>query len=147
MGCILSEVAVWVALGKNKFDQYRMDRLADFLKRRGEGGHCFHDGDKVLAAVHSTHSEAKQDLRARDQWTGQIITMIEKDMMLVEPTSRKTAKNLYDICEHITVSPSVAGVQPPPVGHSPSSAATALPPKLGKTSHIQCHPKQFLIVY
>ena len=94
LGCVFSEVAVWVVYGKKGLSEYRRRRgmetsqIHDF-----RDGDCFHDGEHVLATVTEIHRTLARDKRLCDHVTGATVEMVTKEM-LIEPDSRTHAKSL-----------------------------------------------------
>lgn len=76
-GCVLSETAKWIVHGWHGLDEYRRlrkaetDRITDF-KDSG----CFHDGEKVLGCVETTHDSLCNTLRHSDIVTRPVLEMI-----------------------------------------------------------------------
>ena len=126
-------LAVWVTFGPNKVDQYHQDRGAEFKKSTGKEGQCFHDEMDVLNAVREIHLEVKGSRRKVDAWTEQVIDCIEKEMMLVNPTSRKTAKHLYHRSKRFIGIPLVPDIRPQLVDHSSPISDLGLAPSPSKS--------------
>jgi hypothetical protein len=79
LGCILSEVAVWMSGGYDHLVQYRQARrkaiqqIPDF-----HDGDCFHNGVNMLPAVGEWHQKVQSKLNTDDTLTPRLIPMIEE---------------------------------------------------------------------
>lgn len=94
LGCILSEVAVWMSGGYEYLMQYRQARrkainqIPDF-----HDGDCFHNGVNRLPIVGEWHREVQSRLKSSDDtFTPTLIPLIEE--MLLDATHRGDAKTL-----------------------------------------------------
>jgi hypothetical protein len=82
LGCVLSEVAVWLVHDKNRLETYRQQRqdetkqLYDFR----DGG-AFHDSEKVLQSVGSMHDEVCTNVRNSDYVTRFVIERMVAEML------------------------------------------------------------------
>ncbi|KAF1974922.1 hypothetical protein BU23DRAFT_553149 [Bimuria novae-zelandiae CBS 107.79] len=92
-GCVLSEAATWLVLGKEALHRYRWERIAATHKvpKLRETSHtgCFHDGTKVLQEVLDTHMKIRERLRRNDKITEKVVDLVEE--MLGGASSRPTA--------------------------------------------------------
>ncbi|CZR56655.1 uncharacterized protein PAC_06544 [Phialocephala subalpina] len=93
LGCILSEVAIWIAGGKNWLLEYREARrnatgqIPDF-----HDGDCFHNGTTMLPIVEEWHrSVVDKQNSTSDVFTPELIPMIEE--MLQDEKHRGDAKS------------------------------------------------------
>lgn len=102
---------------------------------------------EVLGAVRAIHQEVKDGRRMIDEWTEQVINIIEEDMMVVDPTSRKSAKHLYHRFQQVTNKPLVADGGPPLLGHSSPKPDLVLPPSPSKPSCAHCPFKKLIKLY
>lgn len=94
LGCIFSEIAVWVVHGKNGLSEYRRRRGMETAQIHDfRDGDCFHNGEHVLATVTDLHRTLARDKRLCDHVTGATVEMVTKEM-LIEPDSRTPAKSL-----------------------------------------------------
>ena len=94
LGCIFSEIAVWVVYGKEGLSEYRRRRGMETAQIHDfRDGDCFHNGEQVLATVTEIHRTLARDKRLCDHVTGATVEMVTKEM-LIEPDSRTHAKSL-----------------------------------------------------
>ena len=54
LGCIYSEIAIWIAFGRGGLQDYRRARHKEAFPTR-QYGDCFHDGHDILRAVNMAH--------------------------------------------------------------------------------------------
>ena len=89
LGCVFSEVAVWIANGWTSVVGYRYNRREECSRKlHAKVGDLFHDGTKVLDAVRSAHAGTVHDTVS--YWIiGDLV-----DTMLVPSIQRPSAKNL-----------------------------------------------------
>ncbi|KAH6672041.1 hypothetical protein B0J14DRAFT_85731 [Halenospora varia] len=94
LGCILSEVAVWMSGGYEYLMQYRqarrkaIDQIPDF-----HDGDCFHNGINMLPIVGEWHKEVQSRFNfSDDTFTPILIPLIEE--MLLDAQHRGDAKTL-----------------------------------------------------
>ncbi|KAF2085973.1 kinase-like protein [Saccharata proteae CBS 121410] len=96
LGCIFSEVAVWIVEGFEGLEDYRLQRREATSKIPGfEDSGCTHDGEEVLGTVLDKHESLCADKRNSDIITKGVIRIVENDM-LVRSGSRPSAKVLWD---------------------------------------------------
>lgn len=82
LGCVFSEVAVWVVHGKDRLEAYRQMRqdetkqVFDF-----KDGRAFHDGEKVLQSVGIIHEEVLQNVRRSDHVTRSVVEKMITEML------------------------------------------------------------------
>ena len=94
LGCIFSEIAVWVVHGKKGLSEYRRRRGIETAQIHDfRDGDCFHNGEHVLATVTEIHRTLARDKRLCDHVTGATVEMVTKEM-LIEPDSRTHAESL-----------------------------------------------------
>lgn len=90
LGCVWSEVAVWIIKGYAGLEQYRTDRRAATESEGVSNSGCFHDGTAVLGCVTETHNQLRFGLSDEDYLTGNVWTgLISK--MLDERSSARPA--------------------------------------------------------
>lgn len=91
--CVLSEAAAWLVHGYDFLLEYRRQRT---LEKKAisdlNDGDCFHDGYRVLEAVHRMHDDLSQNKRRSDHITLYVVEMV-REMMQPEE-SRPSAKTL-----------------------------------------------------
>ena len=100
LGCIFSEVAVWLALGPPGLQEYR-DLRNEYTKEYGlEDSDCFHDGEGILRCVEEFLQKLPDYLPRCDKITEPILTMI-KDGMLVPRRHRRPANNIWYLSSQV----------------------------------------------
>ncbi|CAG8952521.1 hypothetical protein HYFRA_00009625 [Hymenoscyphus fraxineus] len=92
IGCVYSEVAVWMARSSSGLKEYRKLRLDTTVSTRI--GDAFHDGQKVLDAVSRTHTELLPELRIADCVTPGVLQIIDEGMLL-PPGVRLDTRQLW----------------------------------------------------
>ncbi|KAH8815557.1 hypothetical protein F5884DRAFT_182287 [Xylogone sp. PMI_703] len=92
LGCIYSEAAMWVADGYKGLQDYRAERAAETERIFFKGGDCFHDGERLLQAVHDAHRDIEDRLRRADYITKDVLDSMIEEMLWEE--DRPTAKAL-----------------------------------------------------
>ena len=93
MGCVLSEVATWISMGKPKLREYRRRRKQEILeKSKTDGQDCFHYLSEVLETVAQIHIEIMESRRWNDHITPSVIRQLVNGMIRPDPQSRGTAK-------------------------------------------------------
>ncbi|KAL0253078.1 hypothetical protein SLS55_010528 [Diplodia seriata] len=95
LGCVYSEAATWLVLGKEGLEQYRADRRkeTDSIPGFNESG-CFHDGETFLKSVERTHAKIVATKRKTDHITRDVLQTLVQDMLGVE-TVRPNAQALW----------------------------------------------------
>lgn len=93
LGCVLSEVATWIAFGVSGLEKYREMRRAD--PRSGSSkdlkkSDCFHDGVRVLPSVFGHHDNIRHALAEGDSMTGEVLGLVRN--MLKRADDRFTAR-------------------------------------------------------
>jgi hypothetical protein len=80
LGCILSEVVVWIAGGYKYLIEYRHARRKAIEQIPGfHGGDCFHNGTGMLPIVAEWHRKAQAKVQStEDAFTPKFVPMIEK---------------------------------------------------------------------
>jgi hypothetical protein len=101
LGCVLSEVAVWVVHGRDRLEAYRQKRLEE-TRKLGDfrDGRAFHDGESVLQSVGSIHDEVFENVRQSDYITKSVVKKMITEM-LDEVDGRPNAKQLWLKSRHI----------------------------------------------
>ncbi|KAK7928085.1 hypothetical protein PG985_005083 [Apiospora marii] len=97
MGCVFSEMASWMVGGPPERMRYRLLRKEKTTKELEDAGYsaCFHDGEAPLPLVKDYHSTTLlQSYRIGDSKSFQIGQMVFKHMLLKDPDSRMTARQL-----------------------------------------------------
>ena len=94
LGCVLSEAATWIVLGKEALLRYQKDRsiATSKLPQLRETSHvgCFHNGHKVLPEVRTNHMEIRKRRRRNDHITADVLTIVED--MLDDAEARPSAR-------------------------------------------------------
>ncbi|KAL8714967.1 MAG: hypothetical protein Q9225_006475 [Loekoesia sp. 1 TL-2023] len=98
MGCVLSEVAVWLVHGYQYLGKYRRRRSAEFHKQSGENPtNCFHDGcGNVLDLVKKTHKDLPDNFRIWDLCTGEVLARLVSRMVMAKTEARPPALFIYE---------------------------------------------------
>ncbi|KAK8140192.1 hypothetical protein PG984_000258 [Apiospora sp. TS-2023a] len=91
LGCVLSEVAMWVVLGSEGVEQFRS--LRQMIPTPG----CFHNGSNVSEVVLEWHRNLRRSIDEHDTITGQVLGIIESRMLLGDPMDRSSPKELIGI--------------------------------------------------
>jgi hypothetical protein len=82
LGCIYSEVAVWVVRGQDGLEEYRKRRQDETKQIHNfKDGGCFHDGQKVLQSVDRVHEEVFDNVRISDHVTKSVVKKMIADML------------------------------------------------------------------
>ncbi|KAB2577294.1 hypothetical protein DBV05_g4043 [Lasiodiplodia theobromae] len=157
LGSVYSESATWLVLGKEGLEQYRADRKAETDKIRDFKDHgCFHDGEKILESVESTHIKIVASKRKTDHITRNVLETMVQDM-LGEENVRPNAQQLWlksqrllrqandarqnskwsSTTESPTSSRNPTLTQEPPVGGSvaPQDRSTSISRRSTRTGH------------
>lgn len=97
LGCIYSEAVRWLPLSQKYTGilEYAEERKAEINKIPAfDGVDCFHNGQKVLDAVHESNDRALEGILRKDFITEKVIGMIVDDM-LVDSEARSHAHWLW----------------------------------------------------
>jgi hypothetical protein len=100
LGCVLSQAASWVVNGVQALEQFRRLRL----KAIGNGlddAAPFHDNGKVLSQIQDWHSYLAKVKRPTDNITTEILEVVSEDMLLDDPSDRKSAQEIWKKLESI----------------------------------------------
>jgi hypothetical protein len=95
LGCVFSEVAVWVVHGKDRLEEYRQmrqDETRQLHEFKDIG--CFHDSQRVLQTVGSMHQEVFDNVRQSDHVTKSVVKSMIMDM-LDKADGRPDTKELW----------------------------------------------------
>lgn len=85
LGCVYSEAATWLVLGKEGLRKYRDDRAQETSKIPSfKDGNCFHNGDVVLECVQATHATVRESKRGTDHVTHRILQNMVEEMLARE---------------------------------------------------------------
>lgn len=89
LGCMLSELVVWLGLGKRGVDEYSRDRHREHAKMghfdKSGYEYCFHDGENALKSVGDAHKTALGRLPLYDTLTPKICDLIQREMLVKSP--------------------------------------------------------------
>jgi len=108
-GCVLSESATWVVLGRagvKQFNDLRRNAtqaLTDHKKGvPSVSGKCvgkgdfFHDGQNVLPEIKQWHTFLRKMLRSTDTFSGKILDLIDDGLLVADPEHRLSASQLSE---------------------------------------------------
>ena len=96
LGCVFSEVAVWVMYGWREVLKYRHRRRLEARLTLGmDAGHLFHDGTKILQAVTTCHLQIQKDCKHTNDITGEVVRSIIPPMLEYSEL-RPKARTVYD---------------------------------------------------
>src|SRR5436309_7014312 len=101
LGCVYSEVAVWIVHGKDRLEEYRkmrQDETEQIYDFKDAG--CFHDSRDVLQCVGSMHEEVFDNVRTSDHVTKSVVKKMITEM-LDEVDGRPTSKQLWAKSQNI----------------------------------------------
>ncbi|KAK0110693.1 hypothetical protein ONS96_002294 [Cadophora gregata f. sp. sojae] len=97
LGCVFSEVAVWIASGYHGVQNYRNLRTTEAAHQLSDS---FHNGKSALGAVRTTHLRLTSGLLGSDTVTAAVICLVEGHMM-VPSDRRMTAYQVWEECQGI----------------------------------------------
>ena len=118
IGCVLSEAATWVVLGKTGIDKFQalrrrsLDRVCNEAQHGGEKeqistgagvpcrGDYFHDGNDVLAVVTSWHKLLRGVSRKSDTITTKILDIVDEGLLIRDIEKRIDAEALLIHLSH-----------------------------------------------
>jgi hypothetical protein len=92
LGCILSEVAAWVILGREGLLDYRRSRKAELERLRRADSDSFHDGAKVLDSLQDQLRKLHELVPQDDTLTKNVLDAV--DSMLQTSHERPSAKDI-----------------------------------------------------
>jgi hypothetical protein len=143
LGCVVSEVAVWVINGPSGVKAYREARCEEIRQLELQDAlDAFHDGKKVLQAVTEEH-KSRQTSLGTDPTTKQVLGTLMNFMLLEDPSRRLDAQQLTHQAEIILASSTMAHelennsrLQYPgcPIAHS-GKAEEVEPPRILVSQH------------
>ncbi len=100
IGSVTSEVAVWMAGGKEARQRYfeaRRDATKEISTFQGSGYEgCFHNGVERLQEVDRMHAEARVVLPGWDKITPRVLDLLEESMLLADSAKRWAAKRVLN---------------------------------------------------
>jgi hypothetical protein len=100
IGCVLSEAATWVVLGKPGIDEFQNLRRrrplheSEMMSTGALSGDSFHDGINVLACVTSWHKYLKNAARKSDKLTAKILDIVDEDLLIGDSEKRIDVETL-----------------------------------------------------
>jgi hypothetical protein len=101
LGCVLSEVAVWLVHDTDRLEAYRQERQDDASRVfEFKDGRAFHDSLTVLSSVSSMHEEVLKNVRKSDYVTEPVVRKMITEM-LDEVDGRPNTKQLFRKSENI----------------------------------------------
>lgn len=101
-GCVLSVTATWIVLGFQGVRQYELLRQSSPANRKDGNPHDrFHDGSDVLPEIRQWHNFLRGHLRHSDTTTGEVLTLIENNLLKASPTERPDSEELCKMLEHV----------------------------------------------
>jgi len=150
LGCVFSEAAVWLVLGKNELRRYHQLRCSETGKIHDFDSHgCFHDSETVLESVGDMHHEIAGSIRECDPVTKAVIGSRRRGTMpaikglvaemLTTKDRRSHAKQIWanaqDIIKDAEVALAEAARDPYSMLHSTTSlpGTRPLPPVLPRS--------------
>lgn len=92
LGCILSEVCVWIVAGREELQAYR--------ERRREKGYSYHEGGRILDLIAELHEGLDMDPRC-DPITSQVWQILPS-MLSLDPDARPSIDSLLESIEAAT---------------------------------------------
>lgn len=95
------------AINKVRRDQARQQQKEIIL---GQGDY-FHNGKEILEDITHWHDYVRRGLRKSDQITEQVLDLVEKRMLLPDPSSRISAQ---DLCQKLQAIRDATETAPPP---------------------------------
>jgi hypothetical protein len=110
LGCVLSEAATWIVLGRTGVRQYillRQRAVESALARALDQGakldkapykhvykkDCFHDGHRLLPEITEWHTFLRSVLRPTDMMTRKVLDLIDKQLFM-DASTRSDAKKV-----------------------------------------------------
>ena len=158
MGCVLSEVAIWVTGGIPKLLEYRRRRQKEIAKKLGVASSQedrFHYGLKVLQTVNDCYDDIACNSRRCDLITPSVIEKIVKAMVRPHPESRGAALFLLETSKEILKDAKGKGKESMPSGPAPNPNHTIsdsgiqvrrprLPPNLPPDQNLVSKPQSIV---
>ena len=94
VGCVLSEVALWVCHGWEAVEIYRTRRSSEVEQKTGKREDLFHADREILKSVRLVHQDVQHHRLCNESVTPGVTNMIEKQLMVIE--NAPTSKVIYD---------------------------------------------------
>lgn len=95
LGCVLSEVVVWLVHDKHRLETYRHEREYETKQLfEFKDGRAFHDSQKVLQSVGSMHEKVLENVRKSDHVTRSVVKKMIAEM-LDDVDGRPNTKQLW----------------------------------------------------
>ncbi|KAL9599629.1 MAG: hypothetical protein Q9219_003713 [cf. Caloplaca sp. 3 TL-2023] len=131
MGCVISEVAIWLAHGYQYLVEYRRRRSDEFCDGTGEvRKDYFHDRQGgVLSIVNKTHRDLPDSLRRIDVCTKDIVEKLASKMILPNPNARPSAQYIHNEAK-IIIERATGSKSTPATRFLTGQAGLKLPPNL-----------------
>lgn len=110
LGCVFSIAATWIVGGYanvRDFTRVREKAIQNVKIERPnalrslKGGDLFCDGTNVLDDVKAWHTALRVSVRQSDKITAQILNIVDKHMLLENPSERITCKQLHDMLSQV----------------------------------------------
>jgi len=103
LGCLYHEVLVWMVFGHKQLLAYRRERMLEAASFDIDDGECFHKRYDVLRTVKSMNERLRSETKHRGGYNTDDILDIIEDMIVIDPSKRKSSKSLYDKLKTILV--------------------------------------------
>jgi serine/threonine protein kinase len=91
LGCVFSDAATFLVLGKQGVQQYIRLRL-----RANGSSDAFHDGTQVLGVVQKWHNYLRANVRKHDRFTTRILDIVDQHLLV--PADNRW--DLKQLCDH-----------------------------------------------
>ena len=102
LGCVFSEVAIWIDGGWRKVEEYRRLRQEEATKTLGKDhGEVFHNGQHVLNIVERSHMNIASKVRKDDFVTSRVLRGPVSVMLKEKSQDRTEAPRLYGQTDEI----------------------------------------------
>ena len=96
LGCVFSEVAIWITGGLRGLRSYRQARSAETDQIEGfRDGDCFHNGETPLRCIEQYHLAASENMTVSDTLTTQVIDHMISYMLDERSEARLSAQQLW----------------------------------------------------
>ncbi|KAI1623066.1 hypothetical protein EDD37DRAFT_651254 [Exophiala viscosa] len=136
LGCVYSEIAVWVVLGKGALVRYQRDRREETAEMNDFTDHgCFHNGETVLECVKDIHNKVFSSTRESDHITKAVIRKL-LDEMLDDFEGRPNARQLRKKAQTILTNAEQAEAERNNGGVIPSERQRGSNPNKGKSRRL-----------
>lgn len=140
LGCIFSEVCVWISRGHKGLTDFRKMRKEAGSSIPGfQGGNCFHNGFRMQEQVSEYLIDLKAKLQERDDVGGMVLDRMVFEMLEEEPTMRPSTYQLRgDSLELIRVAKDKLGQTSwPQKSLQKQTALDSRDDQLSNTSHLE----------